>query len=585
MSAAVEGELLRLRTAMQAEARGRMRISSAALAGSALLVPWWVAVACLVLDAVADRRALARLDRFAETRARGDALALYVLLMVGNVTFIVPAALMLAAGPPLEAFLGMFYVFGSLLHITTVLAVHRRAAMMTLAAVIVPLSAASATALSQAGDFTFVLLTCLAGLAVVAYAASAIVSTSALHRDLAEAQADSERAMQARERLMAVMSHELRTPLNAVAGIAEALRAAPERAPEPGHVEILGAASDDMRALVDDLLDLAAIDAGGLRITRAPGDPEEEVRRAVAQHRVAAADKGLELTLDVQPGLPRHALIDRLRLRQAVTNLVSNAVKYTEAGWVRVRLAPAGPSQLRVDVEDSGPGIPAAARERIFDPFARMEDGPGAKILGVGLGLPLARELARRMGGDLTLDDGGAGGARFTLTVAARPCAAPEAREPRAIDLPAGLSVLVVDDVATNRVVARLYLERLGARAEEAEDGRAALAALERSAFDVVLLDMRMPGMDGTQTLARIRAADAPWASVPVVAMTADAGAADRQAALAAGFDGYVAKPVDRRSLARALAAAVGRAGPAGGTTGRMPPPPPAAEPPEARRA
>ena len=167
MSAALKGELMRLRTAMQAEAR-RMRISSAAPAGSALLVPCRVAVACLVLDAVVDRRALARLDRFAETRARGDALALYVLLMVGNVTFIVPAALMLAAGPPLEAFLGMFYVFGSLLHITTVLTVHRRTAMMTLAAVIGPLSAASATALSQSGDFTFVLLTCLAGLAWIA---------------------------------------------------------------------------------------------------------------------------------------------------------------------------------------------------------------------------------------------------------------------------------------------------------------------------------------------------------------------------------------------------------------------------------
>lgn len=561
MATAVESELLRLRTAMQAEARWRMRISSVALACAALLVPWWVALACLLVDAIADRMALARLDRFAETRRRGDALAFYALLLVGNVSFVIPAALMLAAGPPLEAFLGMFYVFGSLLHITTVLAVHRRAAIMTLAAVIVPLTAASATAFATRGDYTFLWLTCLASLAVVAYTVSAILSTSTLHGDLAEAQRESERATEARERLLAVMSHEMRTPLNAVAGITEALRTAPGRLPEPGHVEILGAASDDMRALVDDLLDLAAVDAGGLRITRAPGDPEEEVRRAVAQHRVAAAEKGLELTLEVEPGLPAHALIDRLRLRQAVTNLVSNAVKYTEAGAVRVRLGPAGAGHLRVSVQDTGPGIPPAARERIFEPFARLEDRPGSKILGVGLGLPLARELARRMGGDLTLDAGGAGGARFVLTVAAPPCAAAAAPARRAVDLPSGLHVLVVDDVPTNRIVARLYLDGLGARVSEAEDGWGALAALARETVDAVLLDMRMPGIDGAETLARIRASGAPWAAVPVIAMTADAGAADRQAAIEAGFDGYVPKPVDRTVLARALAGAIDGSG------------------------
>lgn len=562
LDAVTVGEVLRLHAAIQPEARLRMAISSASLAAAALIVAPWLAALCLVIDAVADRLSLRHLRRFAENRQRRDYHAFLALTAIANVAFVMPATVMLATGDNYASFVAMFYVFGTILHVTTMLAIHRRAALICLGACIVPVAVANFVALSTAQDYTLLGWTSLAFLAITAYALSTILSTGRMHAALAEAQRRSEAATAARDRLLAVMSHEMRTPLNAVTGIAAELRAKRGTPPSAEHVAILSSASDDLRGLVDDLVDLSAIGSGGLRVTPAPGEPVAEIRHAVERQRPAARAKGLTLEMRVGEGVPEHAEIARLRLRQAVGNLVSNAVAYTDCGAVRVHLERGAGDLLAVVVEDTGPGVPEKDRARIFEPFTRLDDPPGRTTTGLGLGLPITRELARRMGGDLVIESAEGGGARFRLSFAAPACSA-LSPPPRAARLPAGLRVLVVDDLATNRIVARLYLDKLGIEMAEAEDCETALARLEAEAFDAVLLDLRMPGTGGAGTLARIRGSGAPWAGLPVIAMTADAGREPRRQARADGFDGFVAKPVDRASLLQALSNALERARPA----------------------
>jgi CheY-like chemotaxis protein len=206
---------------------------------------------------------------------------------------------------------------------------------------------------------------------------------------------------------------------------------------------------------------------------------------------------------------------------------------------------------LALSVADTGPGIPEADRERVMQPYVQVGDSGG-----VGLGLPITRELAALMGGALTLDCPPQGGCIFTMTFRAPAVAPAERRPPPALPGPAvqGLRVLVVDDLPTNRAIAALLLGTEGHRAVEAEDCAEALAALSREPFDAVLMDIRMPGVDGTAALRAIRGAPAPWSDIPVVAMTAEAMPDDRARILAEGFDGYLAKPMDPAALRRALA-------------------------------
>lgn len=548
----------RLHDIMLRESSTRMTIATLALAASALLIQPWVALLSLAVDHLADRIVLATLVRIKRKAQTRDIWLFLFAIFAGNAAFITPAVVLMATGKPFYAVLALFFTMGALLHITNVLAVHRTAACIALVAILVPLAASSAAYLLSIPDYTMLAFAALAFLLTSLYTLSVIQSNHLLHADLAAANDASEAATEARERLLAVMSHEMRTPLNAVSGITDEMRAQPHLPPAPDHLEILSSAANDMRGLVDDLVDLAAINAGALRITTEPGSPMGEIRQVVATHRPLAEEKGLELRTTFSPGIPKTAHISPLRLRQCLGNLVVNAIKYTETGYVHVHVSYGKREALTITVEDTGPGIPRDARTRIFDSFARLDRAQTDKTLGVGLGLPIARELARRMGGDLTVGEGSTGGARFRLRVSTPPAdGLRQWPKPRAAALPPGLKALVVDDLSTNRIVAQLYLSRLGLDIAEASDCAEALSALASGHFDLVLLDLRMPGIDGAGTLARIRGAGAPWSDLPIIAMTADAGEADRRRALASGFNGYVAKPVDAQSLSDAISDAI----------------------------
>lgn len=400
------------------------------------------------------------------------------------------------------------------------------------------------------------LIISLIALSAAAYFIAAIVrGNHGLHAGIARERASAQMADQAKSRFLAQMSHELRTPLNAILGLGHAELA---QATDPASQERLRLMTDAARGLaviLDDILDMSAIEAGHLPIRPLPCNPAQEITAAAALYRPLFEAEGLSVVLNLSPDLPAHAALDSQRLRQCLSNLFSNALKHTRVGGVTLRAELAINGDLLISFADTGPGIPQAEAERLFEPFQR---GAGDQP-GTGLGLSITRALARSMGGDLQLIPSLTGAEfRLRLALLVLPKVSPVSehhepapRTPNA--LPAGLCVLVVDDIATNRLVAKAHLHLHGIKTEEADSGAEALARLRQNGIDLVLLDMNMPGMDGIETLQRIRALPGRT-RLPVIAMTADATEAHRRRYLAAGMDGYLAKPLTPESVAEMLA-------------------------------
>ena len=371
---------------------------------------------------------------------------------------------------------------------------------------------------------------------------------------LIAAQKTAEQAANARARFLAVMSHEIRTPLNGILGTAQLLAAGKLNEHERRLVEILQDTGQLLLAQVNDVLDMSRIEAGKISVIPTDIQPRQEIARTVDMFRASAAAKNLEMKLSFGADLPAYAEIDVVRLRQCLSNLLSNAIKFTKAGEVAVSVdaVDKGPGTgLIIYVEDTGIGISAEDQARIFEPFAQVgtvESGAA----GTGLGLAICRELARRMGGDLTVSSEMGKGSRFKLEVDLLPSARVQ---PQNVPVPGdepnltimGRTVLLVDDVATNRMVGRLFLERSGARVIEASDGNVALDLLRAQDIDLVLLDIFMPTMDGWETLGHIR--DRFGYALPVVALTAKNTDENLAEFSARGFDGYVAKPIDKRAF------------------------------------
>lgn len=382
-----------------------------------------------------------------------------------------------------------------------------------------------------------------------------ILAMHDLHRSLAQGRRAAEEANEAKSRFLAQMSHELRTPLNAIMGLGIAELAQTKDADSRARLGTVVQSAQGLSVLLDDILDLSAVEAGALPIRPLPVAPQAVIDSTLALFAKQIADSGqdLKVSYDLLPSL---VMLDGQRLRQCLSNVLSNAVKYGGPGVLELQASLAAPDLLVIEVTDSGPGVPPALREQIFEPFRR---GEGPKP-GTGLGLAITRRIARRMGGDLELRPS-ARGARFRLTLAAPPAPVSGFETPRAAALAdlSGKRVLVVDDIATNRLVAVTYLRMMGATALQSANAAEALDLLLREPVDVVLLDMVMPGMDGLDLLQSIRALRAGHATPSVIALTADATEERRQACLAAGLDGYVVKPVLPEMLGEALIAALNR--------------------------
>jgi CheY-like chemotaxis protein len=359
-----------------------------------------------------------------------------------------------------------------------------------------------------------------------------------------------------RRRLRAA-AHEIRTPLAGAATIVDLLSASElTHGPTRDYVRLLKDAIDQLVAISTDMLDLGRVEADLGLGPRDSFSPAALLSSVAETARLRAARQGVEVTLALE-SLPESVLGHPVMLRRVVENLLDNALKHTEAGTVRVAAQGVESRQIRVTVANPGPTIPAEDLASIFEPYVQLASGERAG--GTGLGLALVKAAVLRLGGDVSVESM-EGETRFSVTI---PVSVPEPLlEPVRPDIAPRrpLDILVAEDNPVNRIVAGTVLGEFGHRVAFAADGRAAVSALERSAFDLVLMDIEMPGLDGIAALGAIRRMPGAAGSTPVVALSAR-GEDGRAEILAGGFDGYVTKPIDPAALFTTIEAATAGAG------------------------
>jgi signal transduction histidine kinase/FixJ family two-component response regulator len=386
-------------------------------------------------------------------------------------------------------------------------------------------------------------------------------------------------ASSAKSDFLATMSHEIRTPLNGVLGMAQALSLDGLGAAQREKVDVILSSGETLTALLNDILDLSKIEAGRMEISAVDSDLSAALDHAINLFEPVAREKNVVLAALREGGGPDWLSYDRVRVHQCISNLVSNAVKFTEHGRVDVRWSVAAamagaPHRVRISVSDTGIGMNEEALARLFNAFTQADESTTRRFSGTGLGLAITRKLARMMGGDVHVSSAPGRGSTFTLTFEARAAKAPARPRRRRLEqgrleqesaaAPAAhraLRILLVDDNATNRQVAKLFLAQLRCEITEAVNGAEALERLAAQAFDLVLLDVHMPVMDGCETIRRIRASTETWAALPVIALTADAMEGDRERFVAMGMTDYLAKPIDRRLLLAKIHAATSKDG------------------------
>ena len=380
---------------------------------------------------------------------------------------------------------------------------------------------------------------------------------------LKDARGRAEAANDAKSSFLAVMSHELRTPLNGMLGIAQALRGDRLEPRQREQVELMIDSGDTLLVLLNDILDLSKIEAGKLEIAPTAGDLVGVCARLVSGYQPTAREKDVELAFAVVGDPPPMLLFDAVRVRQCLANLLSNALKFTASGRVDVSLSctpdPAsGRLAVRLVVADTGIGMSPATLSKLFGAFTQADASTTRTFGGTGLGLNITRRLAELMDGQILVDSREGEGSTFTLSllVDASTAGAAEAGanafggvdEDEALSPLHGRRVLVVDDHPVNRRVIKLFLAPFDCTLVEVQNGREALEALEAEVFDLVLMDVNMPVMDGLEATRRLRA-NPRWASLPVIALTADVMHTQIDTCLQAGMDAHVAKPIDLRDL------------------------------------
>jgi signal transduction histidine kinase/ActR/RegA family two-component response regulator len=377
-------------------------------------------------------------------------------------------------------------------------------------------------------------------------------------KELGRAKQEAELANQAKSRFLATMSHEIRTPLGALLGMAELLAESDLSGEQQEHLGVLQGAGAHLHALISDVLDMGKIEAGALNLEQGQFSPRELVQGTLGIFHDLAAAKHLDLRATVDPRVPAVLLGDAHRLRQVLLNLVGNAIKFTAAGQVELRLAcAADPGRVTFSVSDTGPGIAADKHQSIFDPFVQAEASTARVHGGTGLGLAISRGLVALMGGTLGLLDQPGQGSCFSFTLnlpAGDRAPAPAPADPGMGQRP--LQLLIVDDTPALQILLAAFVRATPHRVEIFADGAGVVPRLGRGGFDLVLLDLHLPEMDGFAILRRLRAIEAAAGRppVPVIAMTADVLVATRRRCEASGFAGFLAKPMRRADFLAAIA-------------------------------
>lgn len=510
-----------------------------------VFLPLSVTLAAYALNIVTEVTQVRLMRRFTERPTRLGQAAIITNSVIGMAAFCVPPMLLWDLDDPIAGYVAALALIGALLNVSVMRAAHLVYGILcglppALALLWMPMHHAfGPTPLATAPVAT-------AGVVVLlGYFASALIQNHHAQSDMVRARDRADDASRAKSRFLSAMSHEMRTPLNAILGLSQLMRESPDRAAVRDHAQAIETAARSLKMLVEDVLDLASATEGEIRFRPVTAALGHEITQAAATGAAPMA-AGLRILTEIAETVPELARFDPALLRKCLTHvavlvLAAQPAPRPAALRLRAGLAPGRVGRLRITVE-------AATEERAT--AGDMPDEAAGPMLGDGdeaLGVTLVRRIAEVMGGEVMMMTGADGRAcaRFEMPFDAVP--APPAT---GAETDHGcLRVLVVDDIATNRFVVIQLLRTLGVEAAEAESGPEALEMLAAGGFDLVLLDMNMPGMDGEATFRAIRAMAAPSATIPVLALTADASAEQRDRTLALGLNGHVPKPVDKRLL------------------------------------